>query len=208
METYRQEHISMYIKILSRYKLIVTKRRVIAAIIGIWAFSLGILLATVRYRNDICVDASICLVSNELEYVVHSVVSAFFVPAAVTLILYYKIFTIAKRREEGLRKGLIMLTMNENFFSACLTEPMRVHCGRDNMQQQEKVIQMHKKVAKTLGVVVLSFLICWVPFFATYLLSKSFFGINQGTNVNLSLIHSNVLKLINFQIIIANAFIT
>lgn len=152
--------------------MIVTKRRVIAAIVGIWIFSLGILLATVRYQSDVCIDATICLVSYELKYVVHSVVSAFFVPAAVTLVLYYKIFTVAKRREEGLRKGLMILTMNDNFFSACLTEPMRIHCGRDSVKQQEKVIQMHKKVAKTLGVVVSAFLICWVPFFATYIIGK------------------------------------
>lgn len=156
-----------------RYKLIVTKTKVIISIIAIWVFSISILLATIRYHpdDDECYNPNICHAGNELEYVVHSVVFAFFLPTLVTLFLYWKIYKVAKTREKGLAQGLI-LAMGQNFFKECFAVPLRIHCGKDTVSQQQQVIRMHKKVAKTLGVVVSAFVVCWGPFFSLYIIGK------------------------------------
>lgn len=154
-----------------KYKQIVTKNRIVIAIVVIWVFSITILLATMSYERKECYNDHICQVSEELQYVVHSVITAFLLPAMVTLVLYWKIYSIAKQRELGLRQGL-MMALGGNFLTTCIQEPLRVHCGKDNISQQQRVIKMHKKVAKTLGVVVSAFLFCWLPFFVLYLISK------------------------------------
>lgn len=159
-----------------RYKMIVTKSRIAVAIVLIWVFSVLILLVTNRYSVVKCYDPRICIVSNELQYVVHSVVSAFFVPAIITLLLYWKIYDVARKRELGLQQGM-MMALGENFLASLGAgggdSALRVHRGGNNsVSKQQKVIRMHKSVAKTLGVVVSAFLFCWLPFFTMYIISK------------------------------------
>lgn len=158
-----------------RYKLIVTKTKVVTAIVSIWFFSISILLATVKWNPDECISPEICHVGNELQYVVHSVIFAFFIPAVVTLFLYWKIYKVAQQRERCLSQGL-MMAMGGNFLKDVMGAPLRIHYGANaSLSQQQMVIQMHKRMAKTLGVVVSAFLCCWLPFFSLYLVGKQSF---------------------------------
>ncbi|KAK6040196.1 7 transmembrane receptor, partial [Cooperia oncophora] len=65
-----------------RYKSLVTKTKVILVMIIIWTFSSSILLTTVRWEQPPCYDDSICFAGNEIRYLAHSVVFAFFLPAS------------------------------------------------------------------------------------------------------------------------------
>uniref|UniRef100_A0A1I7Y5J2 G_PROTEIN_RECEP_F1_2 domain-containing protein n=1 Tax=Steinernema glaseri TaxID=37863 RepID=A0A1I7Y5J2_9BILA len=158
------------------YKSVVTKAKVILVMITIWTFSSSILLTTVRWDQPDCIDHSICFAGNEIRYLAHSVVFAFFLPAAVTLTLYWRIYRLARNRQRALDRGFLMvLGHNMNFLTNTLTSQqsttMRVHFGKNNgmVEHQRRVLRTHERIAKTLGVVSCSFLFCWLPFFLLYL---------------------------------------
>uniref|UniRef100_A0A914HFD2 G-protein coupled receptors family 1 profile domain-containing protein n=1 Tax=Globodera rostochiensis TaxID=31243 RepID=A0A914HFD2_GLORO len=160
-----------------RYKSVVTKLKVITVIILIWTFSLGILLATVRWEShQKTTENKTCYVGDEIRYLAHSVVFAFFLPASVTLTLYWRIYSLARNRQRALDRGFLMiLGHNMNFLTNTLsqTTALRVHIGKNNgmVEHQRRVLRTHERIAKTLGVVSCSFLFCWLPFFTLYLLN-------------------------------------
>lgn len=51
---------------------------------------------------------------------------------------------------------------------------LRIHVGKkkDVIEKQRRLLRAHQRIAKTLGVVSFSFLLCWLPFFTLYLTSK------------------------------------
>ncbi|KAI6208801.1 G-PROTEIN-RECEP-F1-2 domain-containing protein [Aphelenchoides besseyi] len=157
-----------------RYKSIVTKMKVISVMLVIWTFSSTILVTTVKWESSDCVDETICFAGNEIRYLAHSVVFAFFLPASVTLTLYWRIYKLARNRQKALDRGFLMiLGHNMNFLTNTLSQSttLRVHFGRNNgmVEQQRRVLRTHERIAKTLGVVSCSFLFCWLPFFSLYL---------------------------------------
>uniref|UniRef100_A0A913HL19 G_PROTEIN_RECEP_F1_2 domain-containing protein n=1 Tax=Strongyloides stercoralis TaxID=6248 RepID=A0A913HL19_STRER len=157
-----------------RYKTVVTKNKVICVMIIIWTFSSCILLSTVRWEQPIDMDDTLCFAGNEIRYLAHSVVFAFFLPASVTLTLYWRIYRLARQRQKALDRGFLMiLGQNMNFLTNTITQntTLRVHIGRKNgiVEHQRRVLRTHERIAKTLGVVSCSFLFCWLPFFILYL---------------------------------------
>uniref|UniRef100_A0A0N5AQX5 G_PROTEIN_RECEP_F1_2 domain-containing protein n=1 Tax=Syphacia muris TaxID=451379 RepID=A0A0N5AQX5_9BILA len=157
-----------------RYKLMITKTKVVCMIIIIWLFSISVLLATVRWSQPDNFTETRCFVGNEILYLAHSVVFAFFLPAAVTLTLYWRIYELARNRQKALDRGfLIILGHNMNFLANTVTQQtfLRVHTGKGNgvFEQQRRVLRTHERISKTLGVVSCTFLFCWLPFFILYL---------------------------------------
>uniref|UniRef100_A0A0N5AQX7 G_PROTEIN_RECEP_F1_2 domain-containing protein n=1 Tax=Syphacia muris TaxID=451379 RepID=A0A0N5AQX7_9BILA len=157
-----------------RYKSTITKTKVVCMIIIIWLFSISVLLATVRWSQPDNFTETRCFVGNEILYLAHSVVFAFFLPAAVTLTLYWRIYELARNRQKALDRGFLMiLGHNMNFLTNTITQQtfLRVHTGKANgmFEQQRRVLRTHERIAKTLGVVSCSFLFCWLPFFTLYL---------------------------------------
>ncbi|TKR94259.1 hypothetical protein L596_008570 [Steinernema carpocapsae] len=158
-----------------RYKTVVTKAKVISVIVIIWVFSCSILLTTVRWDQPNCVDKNICFAGNEIRHLAHSVVFAFFLPASVTLTLYWRIYRLARNRQKALDRGFLMiLNQNMNFLTNTLSQhnnALRVHFGKSTgmVEHQRRILRTHERIAKTLGVVSCSFLICWLPFFLLYL---------------------------------------
>uniref|UniRef100_A0A7E4UXZ2 G_PROTEIN_RECEP_F1_2 domain-containing protein n=1 Tax=Panagrellus redivivus TaxID=6233 RepID=A0A7E4UXZ2_PANRE len=157
-----------------RYKSVVTKCKVICVMITIWIFSSSILLATIKWDQSKCVDDQICFAGNEIRYLAHSVVCAFFLPASVTLTLYWRIYKLARNRQRALDRGFLMIFgQNMNFLTNTISQStaLRVHFGRNSgmVEHQRRVLRTHERIAKTLGVVSCSFLFCWLPFFLLYL---------------------------------------
>lgn len=121
-----------------RYKSVVTKVKVIMVMLIIWTFSSAILLTTVRWDQSNCVDdvsgllpnpllQEICFVGNEIRYLAHSVVFAFFLPASVTLTLYWRIYKLARNRQKALDRGFLMiLGHNMNFLTNTLSQNVSV----------------------------------------------------------------------------------
>nr|CAD2166394.1 unnamed protein product [Meloidogyne enterolobii] len=159
-----------------RYKSLVTTFKIIVVIVCIWIFSFGVLLCTIRWDLEWSKNNDTCFAGHEIRYLAHSVVFAFFLPASVTLTLYWRIYRLARNRQKALDRGFLMiLGHNMNFLTNTLsqTTALRVHVGKNKgmVEQQRRVLRTHERIAKTLGVISCSFLFCWLPFFTLYLLN-------------------------------------
>uniref|UniRef100_A0A0M3HQT2 G_PROTEIN_RECEP_F1_2 domain-containing protein n=1 Tax=Ascaris lumbricoides TaxID=6252 RepID=A0A0M3HQT2_ASCLU len=102
-----------------RYKSVVTKTKVIIAMMIIWSFSTSILLTTVRWDQPDCLD-TVC----EFPHQYHKPIFSFpFKPH--TLTLYWRIYRLARKRQRALDRGFLMiLGQNMNFLTNTISQQM------------------------------------------------------------------------------------
>lgn len=165
-----------------KYNSLVTRRRLSFSVFLVWIYSLTVLLSTIRWRDIVEFDSHLCAVDYELEYVLYSVILSFFIPLCVVVIIYRKIYVITQQREVNLLQPIAKSKSTENRTTKSTKDvnmaifvPLRIHYGGNcetEFNRQKRFFQMHMKTAKTLGLVVGAFIVCWLPFFILYSISK------------------------------------
>ena len=76
----------------------------------------------------------------------------------IMIILYAKMFLTAQAHTKRVLRGRMELSDGSH-------EAMRIHRGGAGMSRSETAINTEYKAAKTIGLVIGAFLICWLPFF-------------------------------------------
>lgn len=153
------------------YSSIVTRRRAVLAALSVWLasvlISVGPLLGWKQARSP---DDSACDITEEPYYALFSSLTSFYIPLAVILVMYCRVYTVAKRTSRSLELGV----RKERINSAQVT--LRIHQGsrtrEDPAHHQRRALTLlrfsrEKKAAKTVGVLVGAFTACWLPFFIT-----------------------------------------
>ncbi|XP_064031513.1 alpha-1A adrenergic receptor [Pogoniulus pusillus] len=166
-----------------RYPSIVTEKRGLLALLCVWALSLVISIGPLfGWKEPAPEDETICQITEEPGYVLFSALGSFYLPLTIILVMYCRVYVVAKRENKGLTCGL----KTERSHSEEVT--LRIHRrnaagasgaaanprSKHHFSVRLLKFSREKKAAKTLGIVVGCFILCWLPFFVVMPLGSLF----------------------------------
>lgn len=158
-----------------KYPCIMTEKKAVVILVLVWVsstvISVGPLLG---WKEPQPVDDSICRITEEPGYALFSSLFSFYLPLMVILIMYFRVYVVARRTTSSLEAG-IKRERNKS-----MEVVLRIHCRsvlegvrqdsksppfRSSLSVRLMKFSREKKAAKTLAIVVGMFILCWLPFF-------------------------------------------
>jgi len=171
-----------------RYPAIATGRRGLTAVAALWGLSAAISVGPLfGWKEPDPEDETVCRITEEPGYALFSALGSFYIPLAIILAMYCRVYTVARRETKTLRES----SKGEGVEMEGVT--LRIHRGnaaQAGKQEDCEDAAMHKrpsfhlprmlkfsgeeKAARTLGIVVGCFILCWLPFFLVLPIGRYF----------------------------------
>ncbi|XP_054726415.1 octopamine receptor beta-1R [Anastrepha obliqua] len=159
------------------YPLIMTHRRVFFMLMMVWL--LPALLSflpicsgwytTAENWKYLKTNPHICEFKVNKAYAIVSSSMSFWIPGFVMVFMYYRIYQEAVRQERLVyRSKVAALLLDKHLQISQIPKP------RPSIQVEQSTIttmRRERKAARTLGIIMSAFLLCWAPFFLWYLTS-------------------------------------
>ncbi|NWS73445.1 5HT5A protein, partial [Crotophaga sulcirostris] len=160
-----------------RYTPLARRRASNAMIALTWALSATISLAPLLgWGETYSAEQERCQVSQEPSYAIVSTGGAFYLPLCVVLFVYWKIYKAARFRGGGCRSNAVGPAPGAAQVKEASHEPQMVftaHHAAITFQTDGETWreQKEKKAALMVGILIGVFVLCWIPFFITELIS-------------------------------------
>lgn len=145
-----------------------TPRRMMLCVALVWLGAACISLPPLLYAgNKHEIDGRpACLVSQDIGYQIYATVGAFYFPLAVMLFVYYQIFRAARRivMDEKRAQTRLEGALNNGVPPQTQEKPINA-IGSPHQKKLRFQLAKERKASTTLGIIMSSFTICWLPFF-------------------------------------------
>ncbi|XP_030370157.1 octopamine receptor beta-1R [Scaptodrosophila lebanonensis] len=160
------------------YPLIMTQRRVFFMLLLVWLspallsflpICSGWYTTSENYKY-LKSNPHICEFKVNKAYAIVSSSMSFWIPGIVMLSMYYRIYQEADRQERLVyRSKVAALLLEKHLQISQIPKP------RPSIQVEQATIttmRRERKAARTLGIIMSAFLLCWLPFFLWYITSS------------------------------------
>lgn len=137
------------------------------------------------YREQACCD----FVTNMPFAIISSIVS-FYIPLLIMIFVYAQVFLIAKRQVQLIDKnrirfqhecpGQLQVHLNNTLASACAGHSSNNNGAKRKSAKRRPsrlMLVKEQKALKTLGIIMGTFTVCWLPFFVANIINVFYRGI-------------------------------
>lgn len=186
------------------YRSIMTKKRGMAAVVFVWAYS-GLIasLSFTKWTENAQTSASGQCLKSDKYYYLFSITAGFLLPLTILVINYSLVFRVAVKQAkklESIKSTAMELSEATENNSQLDSRPSVASVGRIERKKRRSIIR-ELKATKTLAVVIGTFIICWLPFFIIMLTIQFYpvrlWDMHPSTQKFIAIVFAYVLPLLN-----------
>ncbi|KAH9416944.1 receptor, partial [Dermatophagoides pteronyssinus] len=151
-----------------------TPRKAFIFILSLWLCSALISFPAIVWWRAVAkqpIEPYRCNFTDDVGYLVFSSIISFYGPLTIMVFTYYRIYVVACEQNRSLKSGVKQIEMSCIGFGGGgggHFNEQQIHSMNKNAKNSSQTSK--RKAAKTLGIVMGVFILCWLPFFVTNIL--------------------------------------